>query len=101
VLIDALLQSQSLVKKARWARLRVHPSDAEAAAAAIAHALPADKQIVTLVPDARLDPHVCLLETDVGVAEGTLSRHLEDLKAAVERAFAEPVPLATVMEPVT
>jgi type III secretion protein L len=98
VLTDALLQSQSLVKKARWARLRVHPSNAEAAEAAIAHALPTDRQIVTLVPDARVDPNVCLLETDVGVAEGTLPRHLADLKAAVERAFEEPVPVATVME---
>jgi type III secretion protein L len=101
VLTDALLQSQSLVKKARWARLRVHPSDAEAAEAAIAHALPADRQIVTLVPDARLHPHVCLLETDVGVAEGTLLKHLTDLKAAVERAFAEPLPLAPAMEAVS
>jgi type III secretion protein L len=89
LLAKALESVDMLVRQARWARLRVHPSAVEAARAALAdHALgPATHMdIVGVVADADVGLDGCIFETDVGIADASLDVQLEALRVAVAAA---------------
>lgn len=79
-----------LTDAARPAVLRLHPDDAERLAPAMADALA--QQRVTLVPDARLTPGGCVLETAHGLVDGTVERRWARAvgNLGLELSWAEP-----------
>jgi type III secretion protein L len=90
LLVSALNAVDGLIRQARWARLRVHPSAAEAARAALAQTVGgmSPNQIVSVIPDAEMDVDGCVFETDIGMADGSLNVQLRALRVAVQAAFA-------------
>jgi type III secretion protein L len=90
-LLGAALDSVSgMLKQARWARLRVHPTQADEARTALAEARAelAAVDIVTVVADAAIDVDGCIFETDVGIADASLPVQLTAIRAAVATAVA-------------
>lgn len=84
LMASAVEAVDGLLKQARWARLRVHPDQVEAARAALeAGAIP----LATVVADARMDPLECSFETDVGIADTGLQAQLESVRKAVAQAL--------------
>lgn len=90
----ALGAVQEMVQRARWARLRVHPGAADAAGAALRTAGPA-WQIATVVPDDTLAADGCVLETDFGIADASLSVQLEALRHAIAAAVGSALASAS------
>ncbi len=89
LLAKALESVDMLVRQARWARLRVHPSAVDATRAALAdHAFGAAAHIdmVGVVADLDVGEDGCIFETDVGIADASLNVQLEALRAAVMAA---------------
>lgn len=89
LMAKALESVDMLLHQARWARLKVHPSAVEAARAAVAQRAEAGGAALTLVSvvaDKSLGEDGCLFETDVGMADGSLSVQLAALRSAVEAA---------------
>jgi len=83
-LLGAAIEAvDGLLKQARWARLRVHPDQADAARAALAAAaIP----IATVLVDPTLGLDACSFETDVGIADASLQVQLDALRVAVQQA---------------
>lgn len=79
----------TLLRQARWARLRVHPSAVEAAKAALADSADLGGvalELVAVVSDTDVGEDGCVFETDVGMADGSLGVQLELLRDAVTAA---------------
>jgi type III secretion protein L len=88
-LLAAALDSVcGMLKQARWARLRVHPAQADEARAALAEARAelAAADMVTVVADAAVDADGCIFETDAGMADASLGVQLAAIRAAVATA---------------
>lgn len=83
-LLGAAIEAvDGLLKQARWARLRVHPDQADAARMALAAAaIP----IATVLVDPTLGLDACSFETDVGIADASLQVQLDALRVAVQQA---------------
>lgn len=79
-----------LLRQARWARLRVHPSQFDEAHAALAEARGslAAIDIVSVVGDPALEADDCIFETDVGIADASLSVQLAAIRSAVGASLA-------------
>jgi type III secretion protein L len=99
LMASALASVAGLIKQARWARLRVHPQQADAARSMLdTFAQQAGSKLdwVSVIADASVAPDVCVFETDIGIADASLSVQLGAIRRAVESAVAqlvEPVPL--------
>lgn len=76
-----------LVRRARWARLRVHPASLAHARQALAQA--GVERLVALVPDVSLEPIACEFESDVGLASASLAEQLAALREAIGPAIHE------------
>jgi type III secretion protein L len=89
---SALQAVNGMLKQARWARLRVHPSQVETARLALA-GFSADTvavaQMLTVIPDASVPLQGCVFETDIGIADASLDLQLAAIRTAVESAVAE------------
>jgi type III secretion protein L len=96
LIASALDSIDALIREARWARLRVHPSAVEAARDALAqeHGGVSPNRIVSVIPDAGLSVDGCVFETDVGMADASLAVQLATLREAVEAAFEALAPPA-------
>ncbi|MBA2723607.1 MAG: type III secretion system stator protein SctL [Methylibium sp.] len=93
-LMTAALQAvDGLLKQARWARLRVHPSQADAARETLGEfdARHSGAALITVVPDPSLKPEDCIFETDVGIADASLDVQLGAIRSALEKAVASHV----------
>jgi type III secretion system HrpE/YscL family protein len=99
-LMAAALQAvDGLLKQARWARLRVHPSQADAARETLGEfdARHSGAGLVTVIADPSLQTDDCIFETDAGIADASLGVQLSAIRSALEKAVASPV--ATPVEP--
>ncbi len=108
LLASALDSVSGMLRQARWARLRVHPSQAEEARAALAEsrAALAAADIVTVLGDMSIDVDGCIFETDVGMADASLGVQLAAIRSAVGAAVAaiaprpaEPAAVAAARQP--
>lgn len=95
LIASAVAAVSGLLRQARWARLRVHPTQAAAARAALA-AEPADNaasasaaQMASVVPDASVSVDACIFETDVGTADASLSVQIDTLRRAIQDAASQ------------
>ena len=99
LMASALATVSDLIKQARWARLRVHPQQADAARSMLdTFAQQAGSKLdwVSVVADASVAQDACVFETDSGISDASLSVQLGAIRRAVESAVAqmvEPVPL--------
>ena len=94
LMASALSSVSDLIKQARWARLRVHPQQADVARSALeAFAQQAGSAFewVSVVADASVAPDACVFETDSGIADASLSVQLGAIRRAVESAVAQMV----------
>ena len=91
LIASALAAVDGLVKRARWARLRVHPSQAEFARAALAApgTCALARQMTSVVADAGVGVDDCIFETDLGIADASLGVQIDALRAAIEGAVGE------------
>jgi len=82
-----------LLKKAQWAELRVHPSQADIARRTLSQSSASFGALtpVTVVADAALKPDDCIFETDVGIADASLSVQLQAINTAFEAAISSLV----------
>lgn len=82
-----------LLKKAQWAKLRVHPSHAEMARRTLGQSSAnlGSLTSIAVVADATLAPEDCIFETDVGIADASLSVQLQAINTALEAAIASLV----------
>lgn len=91
--VCALDVVSGLLRKAQWAEMRVHPSQAENARRSVnesSSGLSALKP-VTVVSDSDLGVDDCIFETDVGIADASLSVQLQAINSAMEAAIASLV----------
>ncbi len=90
LLASALDTVSGMIRQARWARLRVHPTQVDEARAALAEARTdmAAADIVSIVGDAMINPDGCIFETDVGIADASLDVQLAAVRTAVTSALA-------------
>ena len=82
---STLASVNSLMRQARWAHLKVHPDFVDEAKNALQEmGLNRDGSSVfaTIVPDSTLQKTDCIFETDVGIADGSVS---VQLKVSVRR----------------
>lgn len=89
---SALQAVNGLLKQAKWARLKVHPSELEAAKLALANFADDTGSVVamvTVLPDAAVALQGCVFETDIGIADASLDLQLAAIRTAVESAVAE------------
>lgn len=99
LMASALTSVEDLIKQARWARLRVHPQQANAARSMLdTFAQQAGSKVdwVSVVADVSVAHDACVFETDIGMADASLSVQLGAIRRAVESAVAqmlEPVSL--------
>ena len=82
-----------LLKKAQWAELRVHPSQADMARRTLSQSSASLGTLtpVTVVGDAALKLDDCIFETDVGIADASLSVQLQAINTALEAAISSLV----------
>ena len=83
---QALESVQGLLYQARWARLRVAPSQMDEARAALEAAGQGVVSLVSLVADPLLADTDCVLESDRGVCNASLSAQLYALEGALAKA---------------
>jgi type III secretion protein L len=83
---QALESMHGLLYQARWARLRVAPSQLDEARAALDQAGQGMVAIVSLVADPLLGETDCVFESDRGVCNASLSAQLYALEGALARA---------------
>ena len=83
---QALEAMHGLLYQARWARLRVAPSQIDEARAALDQAGQGIVAIVSLVADPLLGETDCVFESDRGVCNASLSAQLYALEEALARA---------------
>lgn len=89
LMASAIESVTDLIKQARWARLRVHPQQADAARLmldSMAQQSSAGLDWVTVISDVSLATDACIFETDVGIADASLSVQLAAIRRAVESA---------------
>lgn len=93
LMASALQAVDGLLKQARWARLRVHPSQADAAHETLSEfdARHGAAGIVTVVPDPSVQMTGCIFETDVGIADVGLDVQLATIRQALETAVTSLV----------
>ncbi len=98
LMAGALQAMDGLLKQARWARLRVHPSQAEMARTALGEfdAKQCGAGLVTVIADPTVQPEDCIFETDVGIADAGLGVQLAAIRSALEAAVASLVEQAPV-----
>lgn len=82
----ALESMHGLLYQARWARLRVAPSQIDEARAALDQAGQGLVEIVSLVADPLLGETDCVFESDRGVCNASLAAQLYALEGALDRA---------------
>lgn len=90
-LMAAALQAvEGLLTQARWARLRVHPSQADTARDVLGEfdARHAGAGLVTVLADPSLGPEDCIFETDAGIADAGLQVQLAAIRGALEGVVA-------------
>ena len=82
-----------LLKKAQWAELRVHPSQVDMARNALSQSSVSRSALalVTVVANATLKPDDCIFETDVGIADASLSVQLQTIITAFESSISSLV----------
>ena len=82
-----------LLKRSQWAELRVHPSQADIARRTLSQSSASFGALtpVTVVADATLKPDDCIFETDVGIADASLSVQLQAINTAFEAAISSLV----------
>lgn len=88
----AFLAVSDLLRQARWARLRVHPSravDAHRVIEQLALKAGTGAQIANVIADPACELDACVFETDVGIADASLDVQLGAIRAAVEAAVSE------------
>ncbi|RQP21323.1 FliH/SctL family protein [Piscinibacter terrae] len=91
LIASALEAVDDMLRQARWAKLRLHPSQLAAARRAlddVARHVGSGRELVTLVGDALLGEDDCIFETDVGIADASLGVQLAAIRSAVESAVA-------------
>ena len=78
-----------LLKKAQWAELRVHPSQVDMARHVLVQSSASRSGLtfVTVVADAKLELDDCIFETDVGIADASLSVQLQTIVEAFETSI--------------
>lgn len=87
---SALLAVADLLRQARWARLKVHPTRVEEAQRALGRlAVKGEGQMVTVIADPTAELHACVFETDVGIADASLDVQIGAIRVAVESAVAQ------------
>lgn len=105
LIASALATVGGLLRQARWAHLRVHPSQADEARVALAEARAAfiGAEIVSVISDASVEVDGCVFETAAGIADASLSVQLAAIRVAVEQAvtaIASVAELRGQIEPV-
>lgn len=82
-----------LLKKAQWAELRVHPSQVDMARNVLSQSSVSRTALalVTVVANATLKPDDCIFETDVGIADASLSVQLQTIITAFESSISSLV----------
>lgn len=85
---QALDSINGLVYQARWARMRVAPSQLEEARAALDEAGQGIVSLVSLVADPSLGDTDCVFESDRGVCNASLAAQLYALEGAMTRAVS-------------
>jgi len=91
LIAGALEAVNDMLRQARWAKLRLHPSQLAAARRSLddmAQHTGTGREFVTLVGDASLDEDDCIFETDAGIADASLDVQLAAIRSAVESAVA-------------
>ena len=85
--LDAL---QGPLRSLTWARMRVHPDRVQIAEAALARfdAQTGLGKLARVVPDVTLDRDGCLLESELGTLDASLSTQLAAIRAAVAEAMS-------------
>ena len=85
--LDAL---QGPLRSLTWARMRVHPDRVQIAEAALARfdAQTGLGKLARVIPDVTLDQDGCLLESELGTLDASLSTQLAAIRAAVAEAMS-------------
>ena len=98
----AIFAVGDMLRQARWARLRVHPSravDARRVIEQLSLKVDTGAQIVNVIADPECELHACVFETDIGIADASLDVQLSAIRAAVEAAVSELARKNAVSEP--
>jgi type III secretion protein L len=102
LMASAMSSVADLIKQARWARLRVHPQQADDARSMLdtfAQQSGTSLDWVSVIEDASLALDACVFETDIGIADASLSVQLAAIRRAVESAVAQMVESVPAEQP--
>lgn len=83
----------AVVRNQKQMTLRLHPDDLDGVRKRINEVLAAYPGIgfLDLLPDARLAPGACILESDIGMVEASLETQIAALRSAFERTLGSRV----------
>lgn len=83
----------SVVRNQKQITLRTNPSQAEIVRARINDVLAAYPGVgyIDIVPDARLAPDACIVETEIGTVEASLNGQIEALRGAFEKVLGSRI----------
>ncbi|MDR1435153.1 MAG: HrpE/YscL family type III secretion apparatus protein [Puniceicoccales bacterium] len=92
LIVDIVRQALKMVKNQREAVLKVSPQDSQAVRDRLREIL-SDGSVdyLEVMPDSRLKPGTCILETDIGVVDASLDVQLESITKAFKKAMPDSV----------